>query len=129
LAKIAFWGRLLRLVLVFPSSKHQLLPPFYIHMLYLIAQIAIVGFGISSSFLIAQKNKWGFVLALLAQPFWVIIGITDGSWGVLVLALVYTLSSAYGVFVWCVRDSYPYSWAARPFDIVEAMTPVEQRPS
>jgi nicotinamide riboside transporter PnuC len=98
-------------------------------MLYLIAQIGIVVFGISSSFLIAKKNKWGFVLALLAQPFWLIIGVTDGSWGVLVLTTVYTVSSVYGVFIWCVKDSYPFSWATRPFDIYEAMTKAEQQVS
>ena len=98
-------------------------------MVYLIAQIGIVVFGISSSFLIAQKSKWGFVLALLAQPFWFYIGITDGSWGVLVLTLVYTVSSAYGVFVWCVKDTYPYSWAARPFDIYEAIAPSKVKAS
>jgi hypothetical protein len=81
-------------------------------MLYLISQVGIVVFGISSSFLIARKNKWGFVLALLAQPFWLVIGWVDGSWGVLVLTAVYTTCSSYGIYTWFFKDMFDYAWIA-----------------
>lgn len=89
-------------------------------MLYLIAQIGIVVFGISSSFLIAQKNKWGFILAFLAQPFWVIIGVSDGAWGVLILSMVYTASSVYGMYVWFLKDTLDYAWVADALDQYES---------
>lgn len=37
-----------------------------------ISQVAIFILGAGSIILIAKKNKWGFVLGLLSQPFWFI---------------------------------------------------------
>lgn len=82
-------------------------------MLYLISQIGIVVFGITSSFLIAKKNKWGFVLALMAQPFWLIAGFLDHSWGILVMTAVYTACSSYGIYTWFFKDLVDYSWVAQ----------------
>jgi Nicotinamide mononucleotide transporter len=89
-------------------------------MLYLISQIGIVVFGVSSSFLIAKKNKWGFALALMAQPFWVIIGVSDGAWGVLVLSMVYSASSLYGMYVWFLKDTLDYAWVMQALEQYES---------
>ncbi len=38
----------------------------------IIAQVGIVIFGAIAIILVAKKNKWGFVVGLLSQPFWFI---------------------------------------------------------
>lgn len=69
-----------------------------------IAQIAIVILGTSSIILVARKNKWGFVLGLLAQPFWYITSYLNQQWGVFFVAIIYTISWSYGVYEWFFRS-------------------------
>jgi hypothetical protein len=96
-------------------------------MLYLISQIGIVLFGVASSFLIAKKNKWGFVLALLAQPFWLIAGILDSSWGILIMTLVYTACSTFGIYTWFFKDMFEYSWVRETVQIYNSQPLPENR--
>jgi nicotinamide riboside transporter PnuC len=65
-----------------------------------IAQIGITIFGVSAIILVAKKNKWGFVLGLVSQPFWIITSYLNRQWGVLLLSVVYVGSWAYGVYEW-----------------------------
>ncbi len=69
-----------------------------------ISQICIFVFGILGILLVAKKNKWGFVLGLLSQPFWFITSFVHGQWGVFFLSIGYTLSWAYGIYVWFFKD-------------------------
>jgi len=69
-------------------------------MLDTISQVAIFIFGVSSIVLIARKNKWGWVLALCAQPFWFITAYLNKQWGVFLVAVVYTASWIYGIYEW-----------------------------
>jgi len=64
------------------------------------AQVAIVILGTSSIILVARKNKWGFVLGLLAQPFWFITSYLNQQWGVFFVAIIYSISWSYGVYEW-----------------------------
>jgi len=66
----------------------------------LISQIAIAVFGVSSIFLVAKKNKWGFVLGLLSQPFWYITSFIHKQWGIFFLSLAYTATWSYGIYEW-----------------------------
>ncbi len=66
----------------------------------LIAQIGITIFGVSAIILVAKKNKWGFVLGLISQPFWLITSFLNRQWGVLILSSVYVFSWAYGIYNW-----------------------------
>lgn len=66
----------------------------------LIAQIGIVIFGVSAIILVAKKNKWGFVLGLISQPFWLITSIMNRQWGIVLLSVIYVGSWAYGVYEW-----------------------------
>jgi len=65
-----------------------------------IAQLGIAIFGVSAIILVARKNKWGFVIGLISQPFWLITSYLNKQWGVLLLSAVYVFSWAYGVYEW-----------------------------
>ena len=65
-----------------------------------VAQIGITIFGISAIVLVARKNKWGFVLGLVSQPFWLATSFIIKQWGVFFLSVVYIFSWAYGVYEW-----------------------------
>jgi len=49
---------------------------------------------------VARKNKWGFVLGLASQPFWLMTSYLNKQWGVLFLSVIYVFSWAYGVYEW-----------------------------
>jgi len=66
----------------------------------LIAQIGVTIFGVSAIVLVARKNKWGFVLGLISQPFWIITSLINKQWGVLLLSIVYIGSWGYGIYEW-----------------------------
>ena len=74
-------------------------------MLNLICQIGVATFGISAVFLIARKNKWGFVLGVLGEPFWLISFILHRQWGMLAIGVIYTINWIYGIKVWFKKDS------------------------
>ena len=69
-----------------------------------ISQIAIFIFGVSSIVLIAKKNKWGFVLGSLAQPFWYITSFVNQQWGVFFVSFAYTASWILGIYEWFIKD-------------------------
>ena len=69
-----------------------------------ISQVAIFIFLFTSIILIARKNKWGWLLALLAQPFWFITAYLNQQWGVFLVAVVYTFSWAYGIYEWFYKN-------------------------
>ncbi len=66
----------------------------------LISQIAIGLFGISAIILVAKKNKWGFVLGLISQPFWYITSYMNKQWGIFAHSLVYTFNWGFGIYEW-----------------------------
>ena len=65
-----------------------------------IAQIGITIFGVSAIILVARKNKWGFVLGLISQPFWIMTSYLNKQWGVLLLSAFYVFSWSYGIYEW-----------------------------
>ncbi|MFA5076529.1 MAG: hypothetical protein WC480_03895 [Patescibacteria group bacterium] len=69
-------------------------------MLDLITQIGIAVFGASAIFLVAKKNKWGFVLGLCSQPFWFMTTIIHKQWGILLLSIIYTFNWGLGIYEW-----------------------------
>lgn len=69
-------------------------------MLDLICQIGIIVFGVSAVFLVAKKNKWGFVLGLISQPFWLVTSIVNHQWGVFLLSIVYMFNWVFGIYNW-----------------------------
>ena len=65
-----------------------------------ISQIGITIFGVSAIILVARKNKWGFVLGLLSEPFWLATSFLNKQWGVFLLSIVYVSSWAFGIYNW-----------------------------
>jgi len=73
-------------------------------MLDTIAQIGITIFGVSAILLVAKKNKWGFVLGLLSQPFWFTTSFIHKQWGVFFLSIIYAGSWILGIYEWFFKD-------------------------
>ncbi len=70
------------------------------HGIDLICQVVACICGVTSIFLIARKNKWGFVVGLTAQPAWYYTTIFHEQWMILVLSIAYTLNWCYGIYNW-----------------------------
>ena len=69
-------------------------------MLDIISQIAITILSVSAIFLIAKKNKWGFVVGLISQPFWLITSTQHEQWGVFITSIIFTINWIYGIYNW-----------------------------
>lgn len=69
-----------------------------------VAQIGIAILGVSAIILVAKKNKWGFVLGFLSQPFWILTSIINKQWGVFLLSIIYVGSWAFGIYNWFFKD-------------------------
>lgn len=69
----------------------------------MLCQFPIILFGITSQLLVAHKNKWGFVVAIFAQPFWYITTSIHSQWGILALSIIYTFILIRGIHVWFFR--------------------------
>lgn len=70
-----------------------------------VSQVGIFIFGVAALFLVARKNKWGFVLGLAAQPFWYYTAYYHKQWGLMALNIVYTGTWAYGIYEWFYKDA------------------------
>ena len=73
-------------------------------MLDAIAQLGIAITGAAAITLVAKRNKWGFVLGLVSQPFWFITSFLNQQWGVFFVSIVFTLSWAFGVYEWFFKN-------------------------
>ncbi len=72
-----------------------------------ISQVGIMVFGITAIILVAKKNKWGFVVGLISQPFWFISSYINKQWGIFVVSVVYALTWIYGIYEWFFKDKSP----------------------
>lgn len=73
-------------------------------LLDILAQIGITVFGVTAVILIAKKNKWGFVLGLLSQPFYFITSIINRQWGIFFLSIIYTFTWLFGIYEWFFKN-------------------------
>ena len=73
-------------------------------MLDTISQIAIFVLGASAIILVAKKNKWGFVVGILSQPFWFITSFINQQWGVFFVSIIFTMSWALGIYEWFFKN-------------------------
>ncbi len=69
-----------------------------------ICQVAIFILGAGAIILVAKKNKWGFVVGLLSQPFWYITAYVNEQWGVFFVSFVYTATWIFGIYEWFFKD-------------------------
>lgn len=74
----------------------------------MIAQVGIMIFGASAIWLVGRKEnwrKWGYLLGLCSQPFWIYSSINNEQWGILVMTLFYTYSWCQGIYnFWIDKD-------------------------
>ena len=70
----------------------------------MIAQIGIATLSTGAIVLVARKNRWGFVLGLASQPFWIITSYQNRQWGVLLLSVIYIGSWTYGIYEWFYKN-------------------------
>lgn len=65
-----------------------------------IVQTLIPIFGIIPSLLIADKNKWGWIVGLVSQPLWLITAINNKQMGSFTMTVVYIAINCYGIYKW-----------------------------
>lgn len=65
-----------------------------------ITQIAIFILSASAIILVAKKNKWGFVIGLASQPFWLYTSYIHEQWGIFIVSIVYVFSWILGIYEW-----------------------------
>ena len=70
-----------------------------------IAQFGMFIFGISAILLVALKNKWGFVMGLISQPFFFITSYINRQWGLFFLSIPYTFTWIFGIYKWFYKDN------------------------
>ncbi len=73
-------------------------------MLDLISQFAIPILGTLAIILVAKKNKWGFVIGLISQPFWIITSYVNEQWGVFFFSIIITGSWILGIYEWFFKE-------------------------
>ena len=76
-------------------------------MIDLVCQIGVVVFGAPAIWFVGRKEhwkKWGYVLGMCSQPFW-IVGMTyNRHWGMLALSLFYTYSWGQGIYNYWIKE-------------------------
>ena len=65
-----------------------------------ISQFALFFLSVSAIILVARKNKWGFVLGLSSQPFWLYTSYANDQWGIFLNSIVFTGTWIYGIYRW-----------------------------
>lgn len=65
-----------------------------------ISQVVILLTGLPALFLLARKNRWGFVLGLIGAPFWLITTYVHEQWGLFFLNFLYMVNWIYGIHCW-----------------------------
>lgn len=67
----------------------------------MINQIFILLFGCTSIWMIGRKESWskyGFIIGLCGQPFWIYESIVNHQWGFLILTVWYIYSWSQGIY-------------------------------
>lgn len=79
----------------------------------LIVQLCIALTGVLAAWVshapAERTRRWGCVLGLLGQPFWVWTAWHAGQWGVLACSAGYTLAFIRGVRVYWFSTSHPFT--------------------
>jgi hypothetical protein len=73
----------------------------------MILQIIIVFLSASAIFMISRKenwSKWGYLVGLIGQPFWLYSTYHSEQWGIFLLSMFYIYSWGTGVYNYCLND-------------------------
>src|SRR5690554_3594670 len=67
----------------------------------IISQIAIMILGSSAIWLVGRKEKWrrwGYIIGMASQPFWMWSAIDNDQWGILIMSFFYAYSWGQGIW-------------------------------
>ena len=67
----------------------------------IISQIGIALFGASAIWFVGRTEKWkrwGYILGMCSQPFWIYTCFHNRQWGILILTIFYTYSWGQGIY-------------------------------
>lgn len=68
-----------------------------------VVQGIIAVLGVVAAILTARKNKWWIPVTLIAQPIWVYSAYRANQWGMMILAVVFMLTTSYAIKFWWVK--------------------------
>jgi hypothetical protein len=72
----------------------------------MLSQIGIMIFGASAIWFVGRKEhwrRWGYILGMCGQPFWIYTSIKNEQYGVLVMTLFYLYSWGTGVYNYWIK--------------------------
>ncbi|MCK5600499.1 hypothetical protein KAR91_01450 [Candidatus Pacearchaeota archaeon] len=66
-------------------------------------QVGLLLFGAAAIYLVGLEpsnpyQKWGYVVGLISQPFWLYATYRDEQWGIFYLSIFYTYSWSAGIY-------------------------------
>lgn len=70
-----------------------------------ISQVGLTILSVTAIILISKKNKWGFVVGLVSQPFWIATSIINEQWGIFITSIIFTFSWLFGIYQWFFKKS------------------------
>ncbi len=66
----------------------------------IISQVAITILSTSFLFLVARKNRAGWICGMLSQPFWFYTTIVHEQWALMPINVIYLANHIYGFINW-----------------------------
>ena len=72
--------------------------------MHIASQIVIPITSITALFLVACKNRWGFVIGITGQPFWFYATASQSQWGMFLTSIAATLCHMLGIWNWFFRN-------------------------
>lgn len=73
----------------------------------ILSQLMILLCGASSVHLVARKDKWkkyGYVVGLTAQPFWLYTTYMAEQWGIFILSFWYAYNWGLGIYNYIIKE-------------------------
>lgn len=71
-----------------------------------IAQVGILIFGCSAIWFVGRLerwHRWGYVLGMFAQPFWLWTSIKNEQWGIAILSVWYAYAWGQGIYNYWIK--------------------------
>lgn len=71
-----------------------------------VSQIAIFVFGASAIWFVTRKEswkRWGYILGMIGQPFWIYTTLTNEQYGLFALVVFYTFSWGQGIYNYWIK--------------------------
>jgi len=73
----------------------------------ILIQIMIVSTGAAAIWFMARLEswrRWGFIIGLVGQPFWLYVTFTSKQWGMFTLSLWYTYTWCLGIYNYWIKE-------------------------